>query len=104
MLNRLKIIVAKPPTSNKKFHRNTEDVLKSLGRKQKVEEENAFSFQRHLFPPKKKKKKEKKEKKKKKKKKKQNESDEKKQKKNCFTKRGRVRGKVERDEQCAGCR
>ena len=48
MLNRLKIIVAKPPTSNKKFHRNTEDVLKSLGRKQKVEEENAFSFQRHF--------------------------------------------------------
>ena len=48
MLNRLKAIVAKPPTSNKKFHRNTEDVLKSLGRKQKVEEENAFSFQRHF--------------------------------------------------------
>ena len=27
MLNKLKAIVAKPPTSNRKFHRDTEDVL-----------------------------------------------------------------------------
>ena len=41
MLNRrLKTIVAKPPTSNKKFYQDTEDVLKSLGRKQQHEKEH----------------------------------------------------------------
>ena len=61
--------MAKPPTSNKKFHRNTEDVLKSSGTKTKSRGGICSLSNGILFPPKKKKKKEKKEKKKKKKKK-----------------------------------
>lgn len=52
MLNKLKAIVAKPPTSNRKFHRDTEDVLKSLGRRQQQKvgdfEADEFAFQRHF--------------------------------------------------------
>ena len=45
MLNRrLKTIVAKPPTSNKKFYQDTEDVLKSLGHQQQHEKEHHRRF------------------------------------------------------------